>query len=197
MKKLKDVYGFPVINNKKDGTIGIESNCEYPQQSFDCTCLFQNIERIFIEAEKLEYPLNIKEWKVILEPSKENIDEYYSVKGTIKYLQEIKNRLTDTITFFKPEVYYAKDQNLPNIIFHFYQVNYEGTLNIGNSYDFSDNCFIHYKNTDQLTPDRIQNLEKENIKYRWIRHIPFFPLERITFDSDNNITNFRHQELNS
>jgi hypothetical protein len=48
MIKLEDIYGFPVSKNKKDGTIEIHSNCEYPGQSEDCENLYQSIECIFI-----------------------------------------------------------------------------------------------------------------------------------------------------
>ena len=46
MIKLDDIYGFPVCKNEKDGTIEIDSNCEYPQQSEECENLYQSIEYI-------------------------------------------------------------------------------------------------------------------------------------------------------
>ena len=138
--------------------------------------------------------MNLKEWEVTIEPTEDNIKQYYSLEGIVLYLQQFKTKLIDTTTFFKLEVYYPNDESLPHLILHFYEVNYEDTLDIIDNYGFSDRCFIKY-NTDQLTPDRIINLEKNNINYKWIRHIPLFPIEIIKFD-DGNILNFNHQELN-
>ena len=194
MIKLEDIYGFPVCKNKEDGTIVIDSNCEYPQQSEDCENLYQSIECIFIEEQNLNFPLNLKEWKAVIEPTEENIKKYFSPDGIILYMQQFKKRLTDTTTFFKLEVNYSKDKSLPKLILHFYEVNYKDTLNVVNTYDFSDRCFVKY-NTEQLTPDRIINLEDNNINYKWIRHIPLFPVEVIKFEGEN-IKNFNHQDLN-
>ena len=91
-------------------------------------------------------------------------------------------------------MFYPQNKSLPHLILHFYEVNYEDTLDIIDNYGFSDRCFIKY-NTEQLTPDRIINLEKNSINYKWIRHIPLFPIEIIKFN-DGNILNFNHQELN-
>ena len=195
MIKLDDIYGFPVCKNVKDGTIEIDSNCEYPQQSEECENLYQSIECVFIEEQKLNFPLNINEWKAIIEPTEKNIKHYYSPEGIILYLQQFKTRLIDKTTFFKLEVHYSQDKSLPNIILHFYEVNYKDNLKVVNTYDFSDRCSVKY-NTEQLTPDRIINLEDNNINYKWIRHIPLFPVEVIKFDDDKNIKKFNHQELN-
>lgn len=194
MIELHDIYGFSVNKNEEDGSIEIDNNCEYPQQSEDCENLYQSIEWVIIEEEKLNFPLNLKEWKVTLEPTEENIIQYYSLEGIILYLQQFKTKLIDTTTFFKLEVFYPQNKSLPNLILHFYEVNYEDTLDIIDNYGFSDRCFIKY-NINQLTPDRIVNLEKNNINYKWIRHIPLFPIEVIKFE-DGNILNFNHQELN-
>ena len=194
MIKLDDIYGFPVCKNEKDGTIEIDSNCEYPQQSEECENLYQSIECVFIEEQKLNFPLNINEWKAIIEPTEKNIKHYYSPEGIILYLQQFKTRLIDKTTFFKLEVHYSQDKSLPNIILHFYEVNYKDNLKVVNTYDFSDRCSVKY-NTEQLTPDRIINLEDNNINYKWIRHIPLFPVEVIKFEGEN-IKNFNHQDLN-
>ena len=194
MIKLEDIYGFPVSKNEEDGTIEIDSNCFYPCQSEDCENLYQSIEWVFIEEQELNFPLNLKEWKVTIEPTEENIKQYYSLEGIILYMHQFKTQLIDTTTFFKLEVYYPKDKSLPNLILHFYEVNYEDTLNIIDNYGFSDRCFIKY-NTQQLTPDRIINLEENNINYKWILNIPLFPIEVIKFE-DGNIKKFSHQELN-
>ena len=195
MEQIDNIYGFPVIQNEKDGTVEIKSDCDYPQQSQECESLYHGIERQFIEIEKLKYPLNIKEWKVIIEPTEENIKNYFSPEGIMNYLEEIKPRLTDTKTFFKIEVSYSKEKELPNIILHFYRVNHEDKLNIRNTDSFSYRCFIEY-NIKQLTPERITSLKENNINHKWIKNIPLFPVEMIKFDLDNNIKNFKHQELN-
>ena len=192
---LQDIYGFPVTKNEKDGSIEIDNNCEYPQQSEDCENLYQSIEWVIIEEEELNFPLHLKEWNVTLEPTEKNIKQYYSLEGIVLYLQQFKTKLIDTTTFFKLEVYYPNDESLPSLILHFFEVNYEDTLNIIDNYGFSDRCFVKY-NTNQLTPNRITNLGDNNINYKWIRHIPMFPIEVIKFDNDRNIKKFKHQELN-
>ena len=96
MIKLDDIYGFPVIQNEKDGTVEIKSDCDYPQQSEECESLYHGIERQFIEIEKLKYPLNIKEWKVIIEPTEENIKEaFHNLSNQHKKLYQ---------TFFQKDV---------------------------------------------------------------------------------------------
>ncbi|MFZ4436154.1 MAG: hypothetical protein ACOYOR_06580 [Flavobacterium psychrophilum] len=194
MIELEDFLGFPARLNKEKGTVEFDSNCEFPNQSKECTKLFESIERLFIEDAQLKYPLNIKYWKAIIEPTEENIKQYYSQEGIILYMQKIKTQLIDTTTFFKLEVHYSQDKSLPNLILHFYEVNYKDTLNINDNYGFSDRCSVKY-NTQILTPDRIINLKKNNISYEWIRYIPLFPIEVIKFE-DDNIKKFNHQELN-
>jgi hypothetical protein len=195
MKKLKDLYGFPVFKNEDDGTYEIENDCNYPQENRACKKLYVSIERLFIEEQNLNFPLNLKEWKAVIEPTAENIKQHFSPDGIMLYMQQFKKRLLDTTTFFKLEVNYSKNKSLPNLILHFYEVNYKDTLNVVNTYDFSDRCFVKY-NTEQLTPDRIINLGENNINYEWIRYIPLFPVEVIKFDEDKNIKKFNHQELN-
>ena len=194
MIKLKDIYGFPVSKNEEDGTYEIENDCNHPQENRACKKLYVSVERLFIEEQNLNFPLNIKEWKAVIEPTEENIKQHFSPDGIILYMQQFKKRLLDTTTFFKLEVKYSKDKSLPNLILHFYEVNYKDTLNVVNTYDFSDRCSVKY-NTEQLTPDRIINLGDNNINYKWIRHIPLFPVEVIKFEGEN-IKNFNHQELN-
>ena len=115
MIKLKDIYGFPVSKNEEDGTIVIDSNCEYPQESEDCENLYQAIECIFIEEQNLNFPLNIKEWRAIIEPTEENIKQYYSPEGIILYMQQFKTQLIDTTTFFKLEVHYSQDKSFQTL----------------------------------------------------------------------------------
>ncbi len=193
--KLEDIYGFPVFKNEDDGTYEIENDCNYPQENRACKKLYVSIERLFIEEQNLNFPLNLKEWKAVIEPTAENIKQHFSPDGIMLYMQQFKKRLLDTTTFFKLEVNYSKNKSLPNLILHFYEVNYKDTLNVVNTYDFSDRCFVKY-NTEQLTPDRIINLGENNINYEWMRYIPLFPVEVIKFDEDKNIKKFNHQELN-
>ena len=194
MINLEDIYGFPVSKNEKDGTYEIENDCNHPQENRACKKLYLSLERLFIEEKNLNFPLNLKEWKAVIEPTEENIKQYYSPEGIILYIQQFKTRLIDTTTYFKLEVHYSQDKSLPNLILHFYEVNYEDSLNIINTYDFSNRCFVKY-NIEQLTPDRIINLEKNNINYKWILHVPLFPIEVIKFEGEN-IKNFNHQDLN-
>lgn len=196
MRELEDFLGFPARINREKGVVEIESNCNYPNQSKNCLKLFESVERLFIDEARLKYPLNLKLWKVIIEPTEENISNYYSYDGIKHYLQEHKKRLIDTTTFFKPEIFYGIDQELPNLIFHFYQVNYSGKLNIYNSYGIINACSIKYKDIKQLTPDRIESLKKNGINADWIRNIPLFPAEKIEFDEQDIIMDFKFQELN-
>jgi hypothetical protein len=105
MKELEDFLGFPARINREKGTVEFETNCNYPNQSDECAKLFESIERIYIDELKLKFPMHIKEWKAIIEPTNENLSNYYSHDGIKHYLQQHKNKLIDTITFFKPEVF--------------------------------------------------------------------------------------------
>ena len=196
MIELEDFLGFPARLNKEKGTVEFDSNCEFPNQSKECSKLFESIERLFIEDAQLKYPLNIKYWKAVFEPTEENIKKYYSHEGIKIYAQELKNRLIDNTTFLKPEINYGKDKVLPNLIIHFYQVNYSGKLNIYNSNGFVNKCSIEYKDMKQFTPDRKQNLLQNGINVNWIRNIPLFPAEQIKFDTQDIIMDFKFQELN-
>lgn len=196
MIELEDFLGFPTSVDKENGTIEIHSNCEFPNQSKNCKRLFESVERLFIEDAQLKYPLNIKYWKAIFEPTEENLKKYYSHEGIKIYAQELKNRFIDNTTFLKPEINYGKDKVLPYLILHFYQVNYTGKLNIYNSYGFVNKCSIEYKDLKQLTPERIENLKQKRININWIRNIPLFPAEQIKFDKQNVIMDFKFQELN-
>ncbi|WP_396137541.1 hypothetical protein [Flavobacterium sp.] len=196
MRELEDFLGFPARIDREKGTVEFESNCEFPNQSHECKKLFESIERLFINEVNLKFPLNIKEWKAIIEPTDENISTYYSHDGIKHYMQQHKNKLIDTITFFKPEVFYGRNKELPSLILHFYQVNYTGKLNIYNSYGFVNKCHIKYKDIKQLTPDRIESLKQKGINVNWIRNIPLFPAEKIEFDEQDIIMDFKFQELN-
>ena len=196
MRELEDFLGFPARIDREKGTVEFESNCEFPNQSHECKKLFESIERLFINEVNLKFPLNIKEWKAIIEPTDENISTYYSHDGIKHFMQQHKNKLINTITFFKPEVFYGRNKELPSLILHFYQVNYTGKLNIYNSYGFVNKCHIKYKDIKQLTPDRIESLKQKGINVNWIRNIPLFPAEKIEFDEQDIIMDFKFQELN-
>ena len=77
MIKLKDIYGFPVSKNEEDGTYEIENDCNHPQENRACKKLYVSVERLFIEEQNLNFPLNIKEWKAVIEPTEENIKKYW------------------------------------------------------------------------------------------------------------------------
>jgi hypothetical protein len=196
MIDLPDFYGFPARLNKEKGTVDIQTNCEFPSQNKECKKLYESIERLFIDEAQLKYPLNIKYWKAVFEPTQENIKKYYSPEGIKVYVQELKNRFIGNITFLKPEIHYGKDKELPYLILHFYQVNYDEKLNIHNSYGFVNKCSIEYKDLKHLTPDRKQNLIQNGINVNWIRNIPLFPAEQIKFDNQDTIMDFKFQELN-
>lgn len=197
MKKLPSLFGFEVSKNEEDGTVEIDVNCTFPEISNECRKLYQTIEIVLIKEEQLKYPLKIEEWTSIIEPTNENIIKYYSVDGFKLFIEENKDKFIDTFTFYKPEIVYVNDEDdLPNIIFHFYNVNHKGELNINNPFDFSDNCFISYKNTNQFTDSRIEKLINSGINEILIQYVPMFPVEIIKFNEHGELLNFRHQELN-
>jgi hypothetical protein len=106
-------------------------------------------------------------------------------------------KFINNITFYKPEILYVNDEDdLPNIIFHFYKVSYNDVLNIHNPSNFSDSCFITYKNTNLFTAKRIDNLIKSGINEILIQYIPNFPVEIIKFNEHGDVINFRYQQLN-
>jgi hypothetical protein len=197
LKKLPSLFGFEVIKNEEDGTVEIDVNCTFPEISNECRKLYQAIEIVLIKEEQLKYPLKIEERTSIIEPTNENIQKYYSLDGFKLFIEENKDKFIDTVTFYKPEIVYVNEEDdLPNIIFHFYNISHIGELNILNPYDFSDNCFISYKNTNLFTPIRIEKLINSGINEILIQYIPIFPVEIIKFNEQGDIKDFRHQELN-
>lgn len=197
MKIIPSLFGFEATKNEEDCTISIDNNCTFPQNSDECKQLYQAIERMLIAEEELNYPLKIEEWNLIIEPTNENILKYYSLDGFKLFIDENKDKFIDTITFYKPEIVYVNDEvDLPNIIFHFYNVSYEDDLNILCTLDFSDNCFIYYKNTNQFTASRIEKLIDSGVNEILLQYIPMFPMEIIKFNENGDTINFRHQELN-
>lgn len=196
MEEIDNIYGFPVIYNKEEQTLIIKNNCGSQHQNRACRKLYQLLEQIYILYEKLQYPLRINEWIAVLEPTDENIEKYYSAKGISTFITENKIRLNNTITFFKPEVNYYKNQELPNLIFHFFQVSYDGKLDIDDSFELSDRCFINYKDTKQFTPLRIKKLQQKGIDYKMIKDIPLLPIERIQFDKNGKLVEFKHTDFN-
>ncbi len=197
MKTIPSLFGFKATKNEEDCTISIDNNCTFPQISDECKLLYQAIERMLIAEEELNYPLKIEEWNLIIEPTNENILKYYSLDGFKLFIDENKDKFIDTITFYKPEIVYVNDEvDLPKIIFHFYNVSYEDDLNILCTLDFSDNCFIYYKNTNQFTASRIEKLIDSGVNEILLQYIPMFPMEIIKFNENGDTINFRHQELN-
>lgn len=197
MKTIPSLFGFEATKNEEDCTISIDNNCTFPQNSDECKQLYQAIERMLIAEEELNYPLKIEKWNLIIEPTNENILKYYSLDGFKLFIDENKDKFIDTITFYKPEIVYVNDEvDLPNIIFHFYNVSYEDDLNILCTLDFSDNCFIYYKNTNQFTASRIEKLIDSGVNEILLQYIPMFPMEIIKFNENGDTINFRHQELN-
>ena len=197
MKTIPSLFGFKATKNEEDCTISIDNNCTFPQISDECKLLYQAIERMLIAEEELNYPLKIEEWNLIIEPTNENIEKYYSLDGFKLFIDENKDKFIETITFYKPEIVYVNDEDdLPYIIFHFYKVSYEGELNILTTFDFSDNCFISYKFTNQFNARRIEKLIDSGINEILIQYIPMFPVEIIKFNEYGDIKDFRHQELN-
>lgn len=197
MKTLPSVFGFEATKNEESCTIEIDNNCTYPEISYECKQLYHAIERMLIAEENLTYPLKIEKWDLIIEPTKNNIEKYYSIDGFKLFIQENKVKFIDTITFYKPEIDFVNDEDdLPHIIFHFYKVSYEGELDILTHFDFSEHCFISYKNLNLFTTSRIEKLIDSGINETLIQYIPMFPVEIIKFNKNGGIANFRHQELN-
>lgn len=197
MEDIAKIYGFPIRVDNENQIYEITNNCDYPQQTKDCLKLYQSIEIIYITEKKLLFPLDCIEWKVVIKPTQENIKKYFKPEGFALYIEEIKSRIIDTITFFKPQFYYAKNDELPTLILHFYKVNYQGKLSIKNPYELSNRFLIDYKDTSFITPDRKMNLKKNNIRYDWIMTLPHYPMELIKFNSDGELMEFIFQKLNN
>jgi hypothetical protein len=194
MEDLEEIYGFPVFQEKEN--MVIDTNCNYPQQSSACKRLFVALESIKLEDENIIFPLKVKRWSVIIDPTEENIIQYFSMRGIMRYIEQYHSRLKDTITFFKPEVYFPSKYSLPVLTLHFYELNYEGRLNISNAYQLSNLCMIDVRDI-KITPYRLYELEKYNIDVDWFKHLPFLPMELIKFDETGNIMEFQHQKLNT
>lgn len=194
MEDLDKIYGFPV--EQEDENVIIHTNCNYPQQSSACKRLFMALESIKLEDENIVFPLKVKRWSLIIDPTEENITQYFSMKGIMSFIQKYYSRLKDTITFFKPEVYFPSKYSLPVLNLHFFELNYEGRLNISNAYQLSTLCMIVVKDI-KVTPYRLYELEKYNIDVDWFKHLPFLPMEQIKFDKTGNIMEFKNQKLNT
>lgn len=194
MEELKKIYGFPVKRNEK--SVEIHSDCCFPQQSDECYRLYLAIQKIIIEEEKIKFPLKLKKYKSIIKPTAENLNNFFSMNGLMKYNQQYYSRLKDTITFYKPEIYFNKGNNLPTMILHYFELNYEGKLDIKNADDLSAKSMVHTKDIN-ITTERIDELEKHHISIEWLKFIPLLPMERIKFDEQGNVMEFKHQKLNT
>lgn len=194
MKELDTIFGFPIIRDNENQTATIQSDCNHPFQSSACKSLYKEIEKVILQDEKVKFPLNVNEWQLIIEPLNENLI-YYSYEGLLSFIEQYKNRIKGTITFFKPEIHYHGNFDIPVIILHFYELTYNGKLEVKNIDDFISKCLIPTKDI-KFTPDRIRILEENNINVEWMKHIPFLPMEPIKFDYKENIKDLSHQKLN-
>lgn len=194
MKEVDTIFGFPIIRDKENKTATIQSDCNHPFQSSACKSLYKEIEKVILQDEKVKFPLDFNEWQLIIEPSQENLI-YYSYKGLLSFIEQYKNRIKGTITFFKPEIHYRENFDVPVITLHFYEITYDGKLVVKNIDDFISKCLIPTRNI-KFTPDRIRILEENNINVEWMKHIPFLPMEPIKFDNEENIKDLSHQKLN-
>lgn len=192
MENIKEICGFPI--KKENEFIAIHSDCNFPLQSLECYNLYLAIEKTILKGNEIKFPLNLKKWKEIIKPTPENLNEFFSMKGIMKFIQQYYPQLNNTITFYKPEIYYTRGNNLPTLALHFYQFNYEGKLNIKNEDELTAKCMIHTKDID-FTSERVHALEKYNID--WFKHIPLLPMEQIKFDEAGNVMEFQHQKLNT
>ena len=188
MGKFTDLFDFEV-RHLDDGSIEILDLCNYLQESKNCFYLHKHLDLININNSDIDFPIHLKHWTVTITPDTDDIiKRYYSIDGIKIILDENISQLKDNRTFFKPEISFPPISKYPNFIIHFYQLVEDGGiyLNIIDDIDMFEYCLVHYKDTEQFTEERIEDLEKL-VSVAELQQIPFLPIEEIKFDKDGNI----------
>jgi hypothetical protein len=186
MAKFTDLFDFEV-RHLEDGSIEILDLCNYPAESVDCFYLHKHLDLININHSGIEFPVQLKYWKVTITPETEDIiKKYYSIDGIKIILDENISQLMDNTTFFKPEISFPPNADYPNFILHFYQVVEEGGIYTIDDLDMFETCLVHYEDTEQFTDERIEALEKL-VSVAELQQIPFLPIEVIKFDKEGKI----------
>ena len=188
MGKFTDLFDFEV-RHLDDGSIEIFDLCNYPQESKNCFYLHKHLDLININNSDIDFPIHLKHWTVTITPDTDGIiKRYYSIDGIKIILDENISQLKDNTTFFKPEISFPPNSKYPNFMIHFYQVVEDGGiyLNIIDDIDMFEYCLVHYKDTEQFTEERIEDLEKL-VSVAELQQIPFLPIEEIKFDKNGNI----------
>lgn len=185
MAKFTDLFDFEV-RHLEDGSIEILDLCNYPEESVDCFYLHKHLDLININNSGIEFPIQLKNWRVTIKPDTEDIiKKYYSLDGIKILLDENIPQFQNKITFFKPEISFPPNSKYPNFILHFYQVVEEGGVYVIDDIDMFETCLVHY-DTDQFSEERIKDLEKL-VSVAELQQIPFLPIEEIKFDIEGNI----------
>jgi hypothetical protein len=186
MGKFTDLFDFEV-RHLEDGSIEILDLSAYPQMSLNSFYLHKHLDLININHSGIEFPIQLKNWRVTIKPDTEDIiKKYYSLDGIKIILDENIPQLKNNTTFFKPEISFPPNSNYPNFIIHFYQVVEEGGIYVIDDIDMFETCLVHYEDTEQFTEERIEALEKL-VNVAELYQIPFLPIEEIKFDKDGNI----------
>jgi hypothetical protein len=81
---------------------------------------------------------------------------------------------------------FLTNSKYPDFIIHFYQVVEDGGIYVIDDLDMFEYCLVHYKDTEQFTEERIEDLEKL-VNVAELYQITFLPIEEIKFDKDGNI----------
>jgi hypothetical protein len=149
--------------------------------------LHKHLDLININQSGIEFPIQLKNWRVTIKPDTEDIiKKYYSLDGIKIILDENISQLKDNTTFFKPEISFPPNSKYPNLIIHFYQVVEDFGVLVIDEIDMFENCLVHYEDTEQFTEERIEALENL-VNVSELYQIPFLPIEEIKFDKDGNI----------
>lgn len=192
MKRVEDLYGFPVFHNEEEKRYEILEFPHFPQDTKQSKQLYFQIERENFIKRNFEFPIKLNITERIVEIKYENI-EFITLQDIYDIIEKDKNRFINTDTFIKVELVYENKTCILSILY--YTICDNGSTTIQNIHDLLDFTFIKY-NTKKFTKKFIKpRMKKYGNIPNDIEHIPLLPLMWLDYDENYNLIYFNHFKM--
>jgi hypothetical protein len=192
MKRVEDLYGFPVFHNEEEKRYEILEFPHFPQDTKQSKQLYFQLEKNNLNRRCIQFPIQFNITQRIVEIQYENI-EYFNLKDIFDVVEKDKNRFINTDTFFKLELVYENKTSILSILY--YTICDNGNTTIHNIDDLLNFIFIKY-DTKKFTKKFIKpRMKKYGNIPNDIEHIPLLPLLWLDYDENYNIIYFNHFKL--
>ncbi|WP_304142547.1 hypothetical protein [Mesoflavibacter zeaxanthinifaciens] len=197
MSKIPEIMNKGKLS-KKNGELIVTLD-DFPpvpttDKNIDYLFIMMSLQSIILQEEGIEFPSFLERWSIDITPNENNLkNNKFSLEGIREIVSQIKTRILEGKTFFKTQVIYGNEEQLPTIRIHFFQFVKKGEYIA--RYESSLYPFIFFLYEENFFSDeRIKTMEDNGIHFGFMEVLPIMNLCGVEFDENGKLKPLKELE---